>query len=99
MKRAVVRRSIVTKGSPNNTTNLNIDGRDINVRTNAFVSDPGLAREIEARHSVGRRGEVSKDVVVSHDVPVYVEEGHNYHFGSTRKFANAWDRIFGNKEQ
>ena len=83
-KQVVKQTNVVIKATKRDVNEINVDGRHMkldNKHHQNFVDDHGLANEIEARHSVGKKGEVSKDFVVS-PVALVVEQGHSYFFGS-----------------
>ncbi len=58
-----------------------------------YVKDAGAAREIEQEYGVKGRDQV----VVA---PINMREPcHNYFFGPTRRYADAWESIFGKKPE
>ena len=69
---------MVLRATPRKIAGLEIAGKPMSFggQTNAFVvSDPGIAREIEAQHGPKAGGDV---VIIKHDAPR--EAGHNYSF-------------------
>ncbi len=89
MKKAVYKSEpMIIKATKRDVSEINIDGHVIPLDNNHhqnFLTDRGLAREVEARY--GKRGELRrKDFVVIPEVPRVVEQGHNYNFAVNVSF-------------
>lgn len=73
---------MIIKNTQRDIKEINIDGHVIpldNKHHQNFLSDKGLAREIDARY--GKNGEVSpKDFIVIPEVPRVTGIGHKYTF-------------------
>jgi hypothetical protein len=74
-------------------------------KTAKMLDDPGLASEIDTEYGLKGTGDVwverderMENAVNYHDGVQTGHAIHNFFFGPTRQYADAWERIFGKKE-
>lgn len=64
------------------------------------TEDKGLARDIHQRFGVSKYG--TADLImneVDSDKLAITDPGHRYFFGASKRYSDAWERIFGKRNK
>lgn len=66
-------------------------------KTALYVNDPALAKNIDAEHGLKGNGDVYvyEDDRLERHARNDNGQTHNYFFGTNRRYAQGWERIFG----